>query len=181
MSSKVFLLKNICIFMQYYILHSIVCAIECFFIFNNQKEFFMSSLNCVMLIGRLGHEPEIKYGQSGNAVLSMNIATDESYTDSQGEYQERTEWHTIVCYKRLAENCAAYLTKGSLVFVQGSLNTRKWQDKEANERISTEIRASAIRFLDKKSNTTSEQKPNHQNRQNKNRGQNNYKSASVPF
>lgn len=110
----------------------------------------MSSLNKVMLIGRLGRDPELRYSQSGVAMLSLSIATDESYTDKQGERQARTEWHTIVCYQRLAEICAQYLSKGSLVYVEGSLATRKWQDKNEVDRYSTEVKAQTVQFLDRK-------------------------------
>ena len=87
-------------------------------------------LNKVMIIGRLGRDPELRYTQSGSPVASLNIATDESYTDREGNKVDRTEWHRVSVFQRQAENCANYLTKGSLVFVEGSLQTRKWQDQQ---------------------------------------------------
>lgn len=110
----------------------------------------MSSLNTVFLIGRLGKDPEVRYLQNGTAILNMSIATDEFYTEPQGERQQRTEWHTVVCFQRTAENCAQYLSKGSLVYVDGSLTTRKWEAEDGTNRYSTEIRARTVKFLDRK-------------------------------
>lgn len=107
-------------------------------------------LNKVMIIGRLGADPELRYMQSGDAIANMNVATDESYTDRTGNKVERTEWHRVVVMKRQAENCATFLTKGSLVYVEGSLQTRKWEDKEGQQRSTTEIRAQRVQFLDRK-------------------------------
>ncbi len=108
----------------------------------------MASMNRVFILGRLGKDPEVHYGQNGNALASLSVATDESYTDSEGNKQERTEWHKIVVYQRMAENCATYLRKGSQVLVEGSLQTRKWQDQQGQDRYSTEIKAARIQFLD---------------------------------
>ncbi len=110
----------------------------------------MSSLNKVMLIGRLGKDPEIRYAANGMPIANMRIATDESYTDRDGNKVEKTEWHSVVVFQRQAENCKTYLTKGSLVFVEGSLQTRKWQDQQGQDRYSTEIKAQRIQFLDRK-------------------------------
>ena len=107
-------------------------------------------LNKAMIIGRLGRDPEIRYSQKGDAVCNMTIATDESYTDRDGNKVEKAEWHKVVCYGKQAENCGQYLTKGSLVFVEGGLQTRKWQDKEGVERYTTEIKAQRVQFLDRK-------------------------------
>ena len=87
-------------------------------------------LNKVMIIGRLGRDPELRYSQSGSPVCTLNIATDESYTDRDGNRVDRAEWHRVVVFQKAAENCSQYLTKGSLVFVEGSLQTRKWQDQQ---------------------------------------------------
>ena len=84
-------------------------------------------LNKVMIIGRLGRDPELRYTQSGSPVATLNVATDESYMDRDGNKVERTEWHRVSVFQRQAENCANFLTKGSLVYVEGSLQTRKWQ------------------------------------------------------
>ena len=107
-------------------------------------------LNRVMLIGRLGRDPELKYASSGMPIANLRLATDESYTDRDGNKVDRTEWHTVVVFQRVAENCANYLTKGSLVYVEGSLQTRKWQDQQGQDRYSTEIRAQRVQFLDRK-------------------------------
>ena len=92
-------------------------------------------LNKVMLIGRLGRDPELRYTQNGTPVASLNVATDESYTDRDGNKVERTEWHRVSVFQRQAENCANYLAKGSLVYVEGSLQTRKWQDQQGQDRM----------------------------------------------
>ena len=107
-------------------------------------------LNRVMIIGRLGRDPELRYSASGTPMANLRIATDESYTDREGNKVDRTEWHTVVVFQRQAENCANYLAKGSLVFVEGSLQTRKWQDQQGQDRYSTEIKAQRVQFLDRK-------------------------------
>ncbi|WP_165175030.1 single-stranded DNA-binding protein [Desulfovibrio sp. ZJ369] len=108
-------------------------------------------LNKVMIIGRLGRDPELRYTQSGAPVASLSVATDESYTDRDGNKVERTEWHRVSVFQRQAETCANYLTKGSLVYVEGSLQTRKWQDQQGQDRYTTEIKAQRVQFLDRKS------------------------------
>lgn len=107
-------------------------------------------LNKVMIIGRLGRDVDLKYSQSGAAVGNLSIATDESYVDKNGNKVDRTEWHRVVVYQNTAENCAKYLSKGSLVYVEGSLQTRKWQDQQGQERYTTEIKAQRVQFLDSK-------------------------------
>ena len=107
-------------------------------------------LNKVMIIGYLGRDPELKYAASGMPITNLRIATDESYVDRDGNKVERTEWHSVVVFQRAAENCANYLSKGSLVFVEGSLQTRKWQDQSGQDRYSTEIKATRVQFLDRK-------------------------------
>ena len=109
-------------------------------------------LNRVMIIGRLGADPELRYTQAGQATCSMRIATDESYTDKDGNRVERTEWHSVVAFQRAAELCNQYLHKGSLVYVDGKLATRKWQDKSGQDRYTTEIRADRVQFLEKREN-----------------------------
>lgn len=108
-------------------------------------------LNKVMIIGRLGRDVDLKYSQSGAAVGNLSIATDESYVDKNGNKVDRTEWHRVVVYQKTAENCAKYLSKGSLVYVEGSLQTRKWQDQQGQDRYITEIKAERVRFLESKS------------------------------
>ena len=107
-------------------------------------------LNKVMIIGRLGRDPELRYSQSGAPVCTLNVATDESYTDRDGNRVDRAEWHRVVVFQKAAENCSQYLTKGSLVFVEGSLQTRKWQDQQGQDRYTTEIKAQRVQFLDKR-------------------------------
>jgi len=108
-------------------------------------------VNKVILIGNLGKDPEVRYMPSGSAVTNVTIATSESWKDKQsGEQQERTEWHNIVFFNRLAEIAGEYLKKGSKVYVEGSLRTRKWQDKEGKDRYTTEIVAGEMQMLDSK-------------------------------
>ncbi len=107
-------------------------------------------LNKVMIIGRLGRDPELRYTQTGAPVCSLNVATDESYTDRDGNKVERTEWHRVSVFQRSAENCANYLRKGSLVYVEGSLTTRKWQDQQGQDRYTTEIKALRVQFMDRR-------------------------------
>ena len=108
----------------------------------------MSSLNKAMIIGRLGSDPDVRYTQSNTAVATMNVATNERYTDSNGEKQERTEWHRVVAWGRLAEICQQYVKKGSLVFFEGPIQTREWEDKEGQKRYTTEIKALTMQMLD---------------------------------
>lgn len=116
-------------------------------------------LNKVMIIGRLGRDPELRYTQEDKPVCSMSAATDESYMDRNGQKVERTEWHRIVVYGKTAENCSRYLAKGSLVYVEGSLQTRKWQDQNGQDRTTTEIRAQHVQFLDRRGNAESTAQP----------------------
>jgi len=100
------------------------------------------SVNKVILVGRLGKDPELKYTASGTPFCRFSMATDDVWNDKgTGERQERTEWHNIVAWDRLAEICNQYLTKGKLVYIEGSLQTREWDDQEGNKRKTTEIRA----------------------------------------
>ena len=107
-------------------------------------------LNKVQIIGRLGRDPELRYSQSGSPVCTLSVATDEGYTDRDGKKVDRTEWHRVVLYSKAAENCNQFLKKGSLVYVEGSLQTRKWQDQQGQDRFSTEIKAQRVQVLDKK-------------------------------
>lgn len=107
----------------------------------------MASLNKVLLIGNLGRDPETRYMPNGEAVTNFSIATTENWKDKQGQKQEKTEWHNIVMYRRLAEIAAQYLKKGSSVYIEGRLQTRKWQDKEGVERYTTEIIADTMQML----------------------------------
>ena len=105
------------------------------------------SVNRVMLVGRLGRDPETRYTGSGQAVANFSVATDESYKDRNGERQKRTEWHKIVVWGKQAEIAQQYLKKGSLVFIEGRIQSREWQDKEGQKRTSFEIVANNFRML----------------------------------
>ena len=106
-------------------------------------------INKVILIGNLGNDPETRYMPSGGAVTNVSVATSESWKDTQtGQPQERTEWHRVVFFNRLAEIAGEYLRKGSKVYVEGSLRTRKWQDKSGQDKYTTEIVASEMQMLD---------------------------------
>lgn len=108
----------------------------------------MASLNKVLLIGNLGRDPESRYLPSGGAVCNFSIATTERYKDKSGQQQEKTEWHNIVMYNKLAEIAGQYLKKGSSVYVEGRLQTRKWQDKNTGaDRYTTEIVADQMQML----------------------------------
>lgn len=110
------------------------------------------SVNKVILIGNLGRDPEVRYTPNGTAVAQISIATTEAWKDKQsGENQERTEWHRVVMYSRLAEIAGEYLRKGSKVFVEGRMQTRKWQDKTSGQdRFTTEVIADSLQMLDNK-------------------------------
>src|SRR5713101_6539360 len=105
------------------------------------------SVNKVILVGRLGRDPETRYTGGGQAVANFSMATDESYKDKNGERQKRTEWHRIVVWSKLAEIAQQYLKKGSLLYLEGRLQTREWQDKEGQKRTTTEIVATNFRML----------------------------------
>ncbi len=104
-------------------------------------------INKVILIGRLGSNPEVRYTTGGGAVANFNLATNESWTDKAGQKQERTEWHRIVVWGKLGELCGQYLTKGRQAFIEGRLQTREWNDKEGAKRYTTEIVAQNVQFL----------------------------------
>jgi len=105
-------------------------------------------INKVIIVGNLGQDPETRYMPNGKAVTNLRVATSESWKDKQtGEQREQTEWHSIVMYDRLAEIAAEYLRKGSQVFIEGKLRTRKWQDKEGRDRYTTEVQAFEMQML----------------------------------
>ena len=136
-------------------------------------------LNKVHIIGHLGRDVELRYSQNGSPVASLNIATDESYTDRDGNKVERVEWHRVSVYGKAAENCANYLRKGSLVYVEGSLQTRKWQDQNGQDRYTTEIKAQRVQFLDRRDHDGGKQR---QGRQQQTRGsEQDYQDQDVPF
>ena len=107
----------------------------------------MASLNKVILIGNLCKDPEVRYTQGGAAVANFTLATNEAWTDKAGAKQEKTEWHRIVVWGKTAEIVREHLTKGRQVYVEGSLQTRQWDDREGNKRTTTEIKAMRVLFL----------------------------------
>ena len=107
----------------------------------------MASINKAIIIGTLGRDPEIRYMESGDAICNISVATSESWKDKSGEKQERTEWHRVSMFGKLAEIAGQYLAKGSSVYLEGKLQTRKWNDKDGNERYTTEIIADRMQML----------------------------------
>lgn len=107
-------------------------------------------INKVTLIGNLGRDPEIRHFEGGSMVTKFSIATNENYRDKNGEWQTNTEWHEVVCWGYLAERVDKSLNKGNLAFVEGKLTTRKWQDKEGNDRYTTEVVANIVKTLERR-------------------------------
>ena len=107
----------------------------------------MASVNKVILVGNLGRDPEVRYMPNGEAVCNFSIATTDNWKDKNGQKQERTEWHNIVMYRKLAEIAGEYLKKGRPVYIEGRLQTRKWQTKEGQDRYTTEIVAEQMQML----------------------------------
>ncbi len=105
------------------------------------------SVNKVILVGNLGKDPDLRYTASGTAVCNFSLATTESYKDRDGNRQEKTEWHNIVVWRQLAEICGKYLAKGKQVYIEGKLQTRKWEDRDGNPRYTTEIVADQMQML----------------------------------
>lgn len=104
-------------------------------------------VNKVILVGRLGQNPELRHTTQGGAVANFSLATNESYKDKEGKKIEKTEWHKIVVWGKTAEICSQYLTKGRQVYIEGKLQTRQWQDKEGQTKYTTEINAQHVQFL----------------------------------
>jgi len=120
----------------------------------------MAGINKVILVGNLGAKPEVKYASNGNAISNLSVATSESWTDkSTGQKQERTEWHRVSLFGKLAEIAGQYLDKGSKVYVEGKLQTRKWQDKNGQDRYTTEVVVSGfngtLQMLDRRDDASS--------------------------
>jgi single-strand DNA-binding protein len=111
------------------------------------------SINKVILIGRLGKDPEVRYTNSGTPVAKFSLATDEVFKDRAGEQQRRTEWHSIVAWSKLAEICGEYLTKGKQVYVEGSIRSRQWEDQNGNKRTAYEIIARDMKMLGSKADS----------------------------
>jgi len=136
-------------------------------------------VNKVILIGRLGADPEIRFTPDGTMVANLRLATDESYKNKDGEKVQKTEWHRIVAFRKLAEICQSYLSKGKQIYIEGRLQTRTWDDKDGVKRSTTEIIASNMRMLDSKGQGKTQEGWNEQGAANSETG-----SASdddVPF
>ena len=110
--------------------------------------------NKAILIGRLGRDPELRYTQNGTPVTNISLATNEVYTDREGNRQEKTDWHRVVVWNRQAETVANYLGKGRMVLVEGPIQTKKWQDNQGQNRYTTEVRAMRVVFMDSQGDTT---------------------------
>ena len=113
------------------------------------------SINRVMLVGHLGGDPESRYTQSGTAVANINVATNESRKNAEGSYQDHTEWHRCVLFGKPAETAAQYLKKGQLVYIEGRLRTRSWEDKDGNKRTTTEIQGDMFTMLGRRTDSPS--------------------------
>jgi single-strand DNA-binding protein len=111
------------------------------------------SVNKVILIGRLGKDPEVKYTPSGAPVAKFSLATDEAFKDRSGELQKRTEWHNIVAWNKLAEICGQYLTKGKQVYIEGRIQSRQWEDQAGNKRTAYDIVAREMKMLGSKADS----------------------------
>jgi single-strand DNA-binding protein len=118
-------------------------------------------INKVILVGRLGADPEVRYTQDGTMVTTFRLATDEQWKDKSGERTQRTEWHRIVTFRKLAEICGNYLSKGRLVYIEGRLQTRAWDDKDGNKRYTTEVIASNMQMLERKGQDSDQTGNNH--------------------
>ncbi|MFP3873740.1 MAG: single-stranded DNA-binding protein [Thiohalophilus sp.] len=128
-------------------------------------------INKVILVGNLGRDPEVRYSANGAAIANVSIATSESWKDKNtGEQVEKTEWHRVVMFRRLAEIAGEYLKKGSKVYIEGKLQTRKWQDKEGQDRYTTEIVANEMQMLDSRGGGTANFDNNYDSGQNSSGG-----------
>lgn len=112
-------------------------------------------VNKAILVGNLGRDPELRFTNQQLPVCSFSVATTEKRKDATGKYVDQTEWHNIVTFGKVAENCGKYLKKGSQVYVEGRIQTRKWQDKEGKDRYTTEILANSVQFIGTRANVTS--------------------------
>lgn len=137
----------------------------------------MAGVNKVILLGRIGLQPEMKTLENGNKVCNFSLATSESYKDSQGQKQERTEWHNIVLWGKLAELANTYLSKGREVYIEGKIQTRKWQDQSGNDRYTTDIVGTNMSFVGGKNDSTVSSTPNIES----NGNSNNNEDDNLPF
>ena len=125
----------------------------------------MKGVNKVILVGTLGQDPEVNHTQGGAPIANISMATSESWKDKNtGQMQEKTEWHRVVFFNRLAEIAGEYLKKGSKVYIEGSLQTRKWQDKQGQDRYTTEIKAREMQMLDSRASNNNQEPQQQENR-----------------
>jgi single-strand DNA-binding protein len=117
----------------------------------------MSGVNKVIIVGRLGADPEMKTISTGNTVARLSVATSDQWTDKEGQKQERTEWHRVVVWGKLAELCGKYLSKGRQVYVEGRLQTRSWEDPQGGKKYTTEVVAQTVQFLNSGGASTSQE------------------------
>lgn len=140
----------------------------------------MGSLNKVLLIGRIGQDPEKRVTQAGQSVVTVSLATSESYKDKSGNRQTKTEWHKIIFWNQQAELIEQYCKKGSQIYVEGAIQTREWQDKDGNKRWSAEIIARQMQFLDSKQQQEGQSQGNQQSSQQQYGGDGQAGNHSVP-
>lgn len=119
----------------------------------------MSGVNKAIIIGRVGQDPAVRYTPAGVAIANLSVATSESWKDQQGQKQERTEWHKVVAYRKLAEIIGEYVKKGSKIYIEGKLQTRKWQDKDGRDCYTTEIVADEMQMLDGRQGGQQQEQP----------------------
>ena len=142
----------------------------------------MKGINKAIIIGNLGADPEVRYTPSNTAVCNITVATSEQWKDKQtGERQEKTEWHRIVMFNRLAEIAGEYLKKGSKVYIEGRLQTRKWQGQDGQDRYTTEIVANEMQMLDSRSGNTQSGAGNTQSGAGNAQGGDDFDDSSIPF
>ncbi|HIB31877.1 MAG TPA: single-stranded DNA-binding protein [Candidatus Marinimicrobia bacterium] len=121
-----------------------------------------NSVNKVILVGNLGQDPDARFTPQGTAVTNLSVATNESWKDQSGEIKEKTEWHRVVMYGRMAETASEYMNKGQMVYIEGRLQTREWEDKNQVKRRTTEIRCDSFTMLGKRSEVNQETRSNDQ-------------------
>lgn len=142
----------------------------------------MASVNIAIIVGRLGKDPEVRYTSNGEPIANMTIATSETWKDkTTGEKKEQTDWHRVVAYGKLAEIIGRYLKKGALVHIQGSSHTRKWQDKDGQDRYTTEIKAKDMKMLGGKSDSSDGDAASHQMKQQADTGSFADMADDIPF
>lgn len=141
----------------------------------------MSSVNKAIIVGRVGKDTELRYTQSGDAVANFTVATSKRWKDSNGVQQDKTEWHNIVAFKKLAEICGQYVKKGGQVYIEGEITTRKWTDKSGNDRYTTEIVCAEMKMLGSRGDTGGEPAQSNAPRQQKPAAPVDEWDSDIPF